>query len=164
MFLTAQLARLALVLSLLSVPFCHALADSLITCPGVDIVEADLKHSNSSGYYLPVLRLIVLNRTVLQDFPKPVWKFILAHECAHADPLVGDDEDAADCAAAKRGALEGWLGKTEVIQTCVHLSRSSPDGSHMPIATRCGNIRQCSGIDRPQADKVAAPAPPIKAD
>ena len=164
MFLTARLARLPLVLLLLSMPLTDAMAEDLLTCPGVDIVEADLKHSNSSGYYLPVLRLIVLNRTVLQDFPKPVWKFILAHECAHSDPLIGDDEDAADCAAAKRGAQDGWLGKSEVIQTCVQLSRSSPDGSHMPIATRCGNIRQCSGIDRPLANKVAAPAPPIKAD
>ena len=164
MSLRARLKHLALALSLLNCALFPALAEDLGTCPGVDVVEADLNHSVSSGFYLPGLRLIVINRTVLKDFPKAVWKFILAHECAHADPLVSDDEDAADCVAAKRGAQEGWLGKIEVIQTCVHLSRSSPDGSHMPIATRCGNIRQCSGIDRPPANRVAAPAPPVKAD
>lgn len=164
MYGKARLRHLALAFSFFAVTISHAIAEDLGTCPGVDVVEADLKYSNSSGYYLPGLKLIVINRTALKDFPQPVWKFILAHECAHADPLVSDDEDAADCAAAKRGAQEGWLGKIEVIQTCVHLSRSSPDGSHMPIATRCGNIRQCSGIDRPQANKVAAPAPPVKAE
>ena len=164
MFSAARLTSMALALSFFTSAQGHAIADDLGTCPGVDIVEADLKYSNSSGYYLPAMKLIILNRTALKDFPKAVWKFILAHECAHSDPLVSDDEDAADCVAAKRGAQEGWLGKIEVIQTCVHLSRSSPDGSHMPIATRCGNIRQCSGIDRPPGSKVAAPAPPVKAD
>lgn len=114
------------------------------TCPAADLVETDLKQSSSSGYYIPGLHMIVLNRLILQRYAEPVGKFILAHECAHTDPAIDADEDAADCAAAQRGTQEGWLGKSEIIQVCVHLSHLIPDDRHPPAVYRCANIRRCA--------------------
>lgn len=119
-------------------------AGDLGSCPGAEVVEANLTQASSSGYFIPGLKLIVLNRPLLKDAAAPVQKFIFAHECAHADPAVGEDEDAADCAAAKRGQDEGWLGRTEIIQICVHLGRMPVDATHKPAGMRCANIRQCA--------------------
>lgn len=112
------------------------------TCTGVDYIEAHLQTS-SSGYFIPGLKLIIMNRARLDGYALPVQKFIFEHECAHADPAVGEDEDAADCAAARRGRQEGWLGKPEIIQICVHLSRMPVDATHKPVYFRCANIRRC---------------------
>ena len=120
------------------------LAGDLGSCPGTEVVEANLTQASSSGYFIPGLKLIVLNRPLLKDAALPVQKFIFAHECAHADPTVGEDEDAADCAAAKRGQDEGWIGRTEIIQICVHLGRMPVDATHKPAGMRCANIRQCA--------------------
>lgn len=146
--LAPQLARLSMMAALsfaLSNP-AHSgeLAGGLGSCPGVEAVEANLTEASSSGYFIPGLKLIVLNRPLLKDAALPVQKFIFAHECAHADPTVGEDEDAADCAAAKRGEAEGWIGRTEIIQICVHLGRMPVDATHKPAGMRCANIRQCA--------------------
>ncbi len=132
-----------------------ATAGSLGTCPGADQVETELKNSGSSGYYIPGLKLIIMNKTVLDAYSEPVRKFIFAHECAHADPAIGTDEAEADCAAVKKGVSEGWLGRPEVIQVCAHLARFPADRTHAPIPARCGYIRQCSGLwDRPKAESA----------
>lgn len=115
-------------------------------CPGVDQIEARLENSSSSGYYIPGLKLIVMNISILQSYSDVVRKFIFAHECAHADPAIGHDEAQADCAAVKRGVREGWIGRPEVIQVCAHLARFPADATHAPIHVRCGAIRQCSGL------------------
>ena len=133
---------IALSLSLALIP--SSSAAELGVCPGVEAVEANLTQASSSGYFIPGLKLIVLNRPLLKDAAVPVQKFIFAHECAHADPTVGEDEDAADCAAAKRGQDEGWIGRTEIIQICVHLGRMPVDATHKPAGMRCANIRQCA--------------------
>ena len=130
-------------LLLLSLP---ARAGDYGTCPAADLVETDLKQSNVSGYYIPGLRLIILNRLILQQYAAPVGRFILAHECSHTEPEIGDDENAADCAAAMRGTKEGWLGNPEIVQVCVHLSRLISDGLHPLPAFRCGNIRRCAAM------------------
>ncbi len=114
------------------------------TCPGVDLVETNLENGKSSGYYIPGLRLIILNRTILANYAPAVQHFILAHECAHADPKVGEDEMQADCAASTRGIQEGWLGAQDLIKVCVHLSRFPADATHPPIQVRCANIRRCA--------------------
>ena len=119
-----------------------AKAGQLGSCPGVDEVEANLNHVSSSGYYLPGLKLIVLNKTILDRYALPVQKFIFAHECSHSDPAVLNEDDA-DCAAAKRGAKEGWLGRSELIQVCVHLGHMPADAEHKPVESRCANIRRC---------------------
>lgn len=123
-----------------------AQASDLGQCPGTDKVETELKNSTSSGYYIPGLKLIVMNMTVLEAYAPSVRKFIFAHECAHADPAIADDEVAADCAAASKGAADGWLEKPDVIKVCAHLSRYPADATHPPIAVRCSNIRRCSGL------------------
>jgi hypothetical protein len=125
-------------------PYASADAGELGSCPGVEIVEANLKDASSSGYFIPGLKLIIINRPRLQGDSPAVQKFIFNHECAHADPAVGDDEDAADCAAAKRARDEGWLGRTEIIQICMHLSRMPVDATHRPAGARCANIRRCA--------------------
>ena len=137
-----------------------AVAEPIGTCPGADQVETDLKNSTSSGYYIPGLKLIIMNTTVLQSYSQPVRKFIFAHECAHSDPAVGEDEAGADCAAVKRGVSEGWLGKPEIVQVCAHLARFPADATHAPIGIRCNYIRQCSGLfdkarPQPQQDVAA---------
>ena len=115
-----------------------------VPAPASTYLEANLQTS-SSGYFIPGLKLIIMNRARLDGYALPVQKFIFEHECAHADPAVGEDEDAADCAAARRGRQEGWLGKPEIIQICVHLARMPVDATHKPVYFRCGNIRRCAG-------------------
>ena len=150
MFIRATaLAGLALSLQVLLASGVAA-ADSIGTCPGADHVETELKNSGSSGYYIPGLKLIIMNKAVLERYSLPVRKFIFAHECAHSDPAVAEDEAAADCAAVKRGVSEGWLGKPEIIQVCAHLSRFPADATHAPIPIRCRAIRQCSGLFEPR--------------
>lgn len=117
-------------------------------------METELKNSGSSGYYIPGLKLIIMNKTILDRYSEPVRKFIFAHECAHSDPAIGTDEAEADCAAVKKGVSEGWMGRPEVIQVCAHLARFPADRTHAPIAARCGYIRQCSGLwDSPAGGK-----------
>lgn len=123
-----------------------AAADELGQCPGADQVETELKNSSSSGYYIPGLKLIVMNKTVLEGYAPAVRKFIFAHECAHSDPVVAEDEMAADCAASRKGASEGWLDRPNVIKVCAHLSRFPVDATHPPVGVRCANIRRCSGL------------------
>ncbi|MEZ5898720.1 MAG: hypothetical protein R3D51_04415 [Hyphomicrobiaceae bacterium] len=132
-------------------------ADELGQCPGADRVETELKNSSSSGYYIPGLKLIVMNKTVLDGYAPAVRKFIFAHECAHADPAVAEDEMAADCTAARKGASEGWLSRPDVIKVCAHLARFPADATHPPIGLRCANIRRCSGLfDGPPEPRVEA--------
>lgn len=119
-------------------------AGDVAPCPGADVVEAELTHGTTSGYYVHGLRLVVLNKTILNTQAKAVQQFILAHECAHSDPTVGDDELAADCAAARRGVDEGWLGKSEIIQVCAHIAKLGVDATHPPVNVRCANIRYCT--------------------
>lgn len=150
MRLDTQVVRLAAVLLSYSLTTAMAAAGDISTCPGADVVEAELTHGTTSGYYVPGLRLVVLNKTVLNSQAKAVQNFILAHECAHSDPTVGDDEMAADCAAARRGAEEGWLGKSEIIQVCAHIAKLGVDATHPPVNVRCANIRYC--MRPPQVD------------
>lgn len=147
-FRTRTLAALVLTVLPLAAIICAASArgGDFGECAGADIVETSLKNSSSSGYYIPGLKLIIMNRAALDTYAEPVKRFIFAHECAHADPAVAEDEAAADCAAAQQGVREGWLGKTGVIQVCAHLARFPADATHAPIAQRCGEIRRCSGL------------------
>lgn len=143
-----------------------ATAGSLGTCPGADQVETELKNSGSSGYYIPGLKLIIMNKTILDRYSEPVRKFIFAHECAHSDPTIGSDEAEADCAAVKKGVSEGWLGRPEVIQVCAHLARFPADRTHAPLPVRCSYIRQCSGLwgppsqTKPEHTAAARPSRP----
>ena len=121
-----------------------AQADEPGACPGVDLVETNLTKGTSSGYYIPGLKLIILNRAILANYAPSVQHFILAHECAHADPAVGEDEMDADCTASKRGITEGWLGAQDLIKVCVHLARFPADATHPPIQVRCANILRCA--------------------
>ena len=147
-----------------STPLSTATAGSLGTCPGADQVETELKNSGSSGYYIPGLKLIIMNKTILDRYSEPVRKFIFAHECAHSDPAIGSNEAEADCSAVKKGVSEGWLGRPEVIQVCAHLARFPADRTHAPIRVRCSYIRQCSGLwgspgqGKPQQSATAQPS------
>lgn len=142
---------------------------NLGSCAGVDKVETELTNGSSSGYYIPGLKLIILNKAVLKDYAAPVQRFIFAHECAHADPAIGQDEAAADCAAVRQGVREGWLGKPDIIKVCAHLARFPADATHAPLPVRCAQLRQCSGLyDAPskpvqQEAAVVEPALPRNA-
>ena len=148
--LAAQICRLAAVLLAYSMSTGIALAGENQSCPGADVVEAELTHGTTSGYYVPGLRLVVLNKTILSTQAKAVQQLISAHECAHSDDAIGNDEMAADCAAARRGVAEGWLGKSEIIQICAHIAKLGVDASHPPVNIRCANIRSC--MRPPQVD------------
>lgn len=156
-----------LVLSLSAGLGLNASAQDLGSCPGSDFVETELKNSSSSGYYIPGLKLIVMNKAVLEHYSVPVQKFIFAHECAHSDPAVGEDEAEADCSAIKKGVSEGWIGRPEVIQVCAHLARFPADATHAPIGVRCTYIRQCSGLfdpPRPVHEQEASAPPAVPSD
>ena len=150
MRLETQATRLAAVFLGYSLTTGLAAAGDSSACPGADVVEAELSHGTTSGYYIPGIKLVVLNKTVLNSQAKAVQNFILAHECAHADPAVGSDELVADCTAAKRGVSEGWLGKSEIIQVCAHIAKLGVDATHPPVNVRCANIRYC--MRPPQVD------------
>ncbi len=138
-----QVGRLAAVFLVYAAGIRTSAAGDHASCPGADVVEAELTHGTTSGYYVPGLRLVVLNKTILNTQAKAVQNFILAHECAHAGEAVGSDELAADCAAARRGVQDGWLGKTELIQICAHIAKLGVDATHPPVNVRCANIRYC---------------------
>ena len=145
-----MLAKTTFALAACALAASGSAADELGQCPGADLAETELKNSSSSGYYIPGLKLIVLNKTILEGYAPAVRKFIFAHECAHSDPAVAEDEMAADCAASRKGASEGWLDRPNVIKVCAHLSRFPVDATHPPVGVRCANIRRCSGLFGPQ--------------
>lgn len=148
--LAAQIYRLAAVIMTYSMSAGIVAAEDYSLCPGADVVETALTHGTTSGYYVPGLRLVVLNKTILSTQAKAVQQFIAAHECAHSDDAIGNDEMAADCAAARRGVAEGWLGKSEIIQICAHIAKLGVDATHPPVNIRCANIRSC--MRPPQLD------------
>ena len=89
-----------------------AQADEPGACPGVDLVETNLTKGTSSGYYIPGLKLIILNRAILANYAPSVQHFILAHECAHADPAVGAPTDQYE---DSDGDAHGQLGGTPTV-------------------------------------------------
>ena len=59
---------------------------------------------------------IYLNQELMQRQPPAVRMFVFKHECAHK--VVGGNELAADCAAARSGAHEKWLTLAGVDTVC----------------------------------------------
>ena len=115
-------------------------------CPGVDQIHVELKYGPSPAYYIPGMKLILMNWTQLKIFPEAVHRFVFAHECSHDEPEIFADEDAADCAAAKRGVKEGWLTKVGVMQVCAMTTKYPSDETHSTPIVRCANIKKCSGL------------------
>jgi hypothetical protein len=92
------------------------------------------------GRFVPG-RGIFLNPDLMQRQSGAVRLFIFKHECAHK--VVGGDELAADCAAAKSGAREKWLTPAGVESVCRALSGEPASGRYASGSYRCSNIRKC---------------------
>lgn len=84
---------------------------------------------------------VILNPKRMKGLPTVVQFYIYSHECAHQ--TVGPDENAADCAAIRRGKREGWLNKAGVDQICKFMAPYSGDSLHLPGKKRCQKMRQC---------------------
>ena len=65
-----------------------AIADDTGTCPGVDLVETSLENGKSSGYYIPGLKLIILNRTILQNDAPEIFRDFFTETLTDGSPIV----------------------------------------------------------------------------
>lgn len=92
------------------------------------------------GRFVPG-RGIFLNPDLMRRQSGAVRLFIFKHECAHK--IVGGDELAADCAAARSGAREKWLTPAGVDSVCRSLSGEPAAGRYASGSYRCANIRRC---------------------
>lgn len=99
---------------------------------------------------------IYINPELMQYHPVIVRKFIFAHECAHK--TVGGDELGADCAAAQRGARDGWLTEEGIDAICRDLQAVVADETHPPGTVRCANIKRCFAGSAPSKAIVATRA------
>jgi hypothetical protein len=84
---------------------------------------------------------IYLNQELMQRQPPAVRMFVFKHECAHK--VVGGNELAADCAAARSGAHEKWLTLAGVDTVCKALMGEPARGPYPSGVARCTNIRKC---------------------
>jgi len=92
------------------------------------------------GRFVPG-RGIYLNQELMQRQPPAVRIFVFKHECAHK--VVGGNELAADCAAARSGAHEKWLTLAGVDIVCKALMGDPARGPYPSGVARCTNIRKC---------------------
>lgn len=83
---------------------------------------------------------IILN-PALFTLPQPIQHFWYAHECAHH--LLGSDELAADCWAARAGKRLGWLGQRDLDWLEENFRDNPGDAAHPPGPIRAANIRAC---------------------
>ena len=84
---------------------------------------------------------IYLNQELMQRQPPAVRMFVFKHECAHK--VVGGNELAADCDAARSGAREKWLTLAGVDTVCQALSGEPANGRYPSGVARCASIRKC---------------------
>lgn len=84
---------------------------------------------------------IVLDSMFLASAPLPVQIFTYAHECGHH--VVGLNETAADCWAARIGRQQGWF-TAQTMQFLVQAFQWNPgDWTHAPGPVRLQNIWSC---------------------
>jgi hypothetical protein len=75
------------------------------------------------------------------SLPAPVQFFIYGHECGHH--IVGMNEDAADCWAARTGRHQGWF-TTTTMQYLIQAFQWNPgDWTHAPGPVRLQRIWNC---------------------
>lgn len=84
---------------------------------------------------------IVIDPTIVGTMPQSVKLFFYAHECGHH--VVGSNENAADCWAAKIGRQQGWFTAADM-QYLVQIFQWNPgDWTHAPGPARLNNIWAC---------------------
>lgn len=84
---------------------------------------------------------IFMNPMFLAQAPLPVQVFTYAHECGHH--VVGLNEDAADCWAARVGRQQGWLSPQDMQYLVQAFAWNPGDWSHAPGSVRLQNIWNC---------------------
>ncbi|MGE0677209.1 hypothetical protein [Pseudolabrys sp.] len=84
---------------------------------------------------------IILDPMIVGSLPPKVQLFFYAHECGHH--MVGMNENAADCWAAKVGKAQGWFSPSDM-QYLVQIFQWNPgDWTHAPGPVRLQNIWAC---------------------
>ncbi len=73
--------------------------------------------------------------------PVPVQLFVYAHECGHH--VVGLNENAADCWAAKLGRQQGWFTRVTMDFLTMTFQWNPGDWTHAPGPVRLQNIAAC---------------------
>lgn len=85
--------------------------------------------------------MIIIDSTFLASAPLPVQLFTYAHECGHH--MVGMNENAADCWAARIGRRQGWF-TPQTMQFLTQAFQWNPgDWTHAPGPARLQNIWAC---------------------
>ena len=84
---------------------------------------------------------LILNMRKIKRLPRAVQFYVFAHECGHQ--FRGQDEEAADCFAVKRGRRQGWLSPAGLKQICKFMSPLTGDTMHATGTERCQLMRQC---------------------
>jgi hypothetical protein len=84
---------------------------------------------------------IILDPSLFGSFPVPVQFFVYAHECGHH--VVGSNENAADCWAAKLGRDQGWFTNVTMNFLTQVFQWNPGDWTHAPGPIRLQNIANC---------------------
>jgi hypothetical protein len=108
------------------------------------------------GLAIPHKGLLVLNPQLLGSQPKPVRLFVFHHECGHHH--VGASELDADCWAAHRGVVDGWLDRTGLAHVCASFGTRTTL-VHSSAARRCRNLTRCfANAEAENASASSSPA------
>ena len=84
---------------------------------------------------------ILIDPFIVGQLPWPVQRFIYAHECAHH--IIGPDENAADCWAARMGNRQRWFSPSDMRFLIQSFQWSPGDWTHAPGPVRLQNIWSC---------------------
>jgi hypothetical protein len=77
----------------------------------------------------------------LFDLPGAQQVFWYMHECGHQ--MVGSNEAAADCWAARQGRIQGWLSPTELTRLSSAMQGWSGDATHAEGGRRAKAMERC---------------------
>ena len=84
---------------------------------------------------------LILNMRKIKRLPRAVQFYVFAHECGHQ--FRGQNEEAADCFAVKRGRRQGWLSPAGLGKICKFMRPLRGDAMHATGSVRCRLMRQC---------------------
>lgn len=82
----------------------------------------------------------------MQVFSENVQRFIVYHECAHAQGIamgknIKANEVLADKTAFQRGYEEGWIDRGTIEDICKSFGKDPESDTHPSAKKRCANVR-----------------------
>jgi hypothetical protein len=112
-------------------------------CPGVAIEWTNW----CPGDAISMLGQMCLFPPFMRVFGENVQRFIIYHECAHAQGIamgrnIKANEILADRIAFERAYAEGWLDAATVGDVCKSWGKDPETDTHPSAKRRCANLRK----------------------